>query len=129
MGAEMKLEYSRREMLRMAGMAAGAAVLPAMVFGEDLKKRIPIGLELYSVRNELAKDFTGIITQVGKMGYEGVEFAGYYGWDKKPNDLRKLLDENGLKCCGTHTALNTLEGENMKMTADLHKWRGDKLLI
>src|SRR6266567_3193201 len=56
MGAEMKLEYSRREMLRMAGVAAGAAMLPAMAFGEDLKKRIPIGLELYSVRNELAKD-------------------------------------------------------------------------
>jgi sugar phosphate isomerase/epimerase len=128
---------SRRQVLRAAAVAAGAAVLPALpslsslslAEGEAQRKKIPIGLELYSLRNELPKDFTGTIDAVGKMGYQGVEFAGYYGWDKKPNDLRKLLDDNGLKCCGTHTHLDTLEGDNLKKTIELHKTLGNKFLI
>src|SRR5580765_1828584 len=101
---------SRRDVLRLAAVAAGAAAvgLPSFSFAADVtKKKIPVGLQLYSVRNELKDNFTSVIEAVGKMGYEGVEFAGYYGWDQKPNELRKLLDNNGLKCCGTHTALKT----------------------
>src|SRR4051812_41593076 len=91
-GENMGIGYSRREMLRLAVVGAGAAALTRISHGEELKKRIPIGLELYSVRNEMAKDVEGTIQKVGKMGYEGVEFAGYFGWDKKPMELRKLLD-------------------------------------
>src|SRR6266404_1602966 len=97
----MASAYSRREMLRAAAVGAGAAVLTNSSIADEAKKKIPIGLELYSVRNELAKTFEPIIAQVGQMGYEGVEFAGYYDWDKKPAALRKLLDDNGLKCCGS----------------------------
>ena len=124
-------QYSRRMVLCLgAATAAGLALgRPRISLAEDLKKRIPIGLELYSVRNELAKTFEPIIAQVGQMGYEGVEFAGYYGWDKRPTQLRKLLDDNGLKCCGTHTALATLEGDNLKKTAELHQTLGNKFLI
>ena len=96
---------------------------------EEPKKKIPIALELYSVRTLIPKDFPGTIEQIGKMGYQGVEFAGYHGWDKKPNELRKLLDDNGLKCCGTHTALATLEGDKLKETIELHQILGNKFLI
>jgi sugar phosphate isomerase/epimerase len=123
---------SRRDVLRLATVAAGAAAVgfPSFSFAADVaKKKIPIGLELYSVRNELKEHFEPVIEAVGKMGYVGVEFAGYYEWDKKPNDLRKLLDNNGLKCCGTHTALKTLEGDELKKTIDLHKTLGNKFLI
>src|SRR5947207_2059846 len=75
---DMASEYSRREMLRLAAVSAGAAALSGITIAEEAKKKIPIGLELYSVRNELAREFEPIIAQVGKMGYEGVEFAGYY---------------------------------------------------
>jgi sugar phosphate isomerase/epimerase len=122
---------SRRSFLKSTALAAGAACMPSLnSFAADaVKKKIPIGLELYSVRAELPKDFTGVIEQIGKMGYKGVEFAGYYSWDKKPKDLRKLLDDNGLKCCGTHTPLQTLQGDALKRTIDLHKELGNKFLI
>ena len=130
----MKPNPTRRDVLRFAAVAAGAAAvgLPSISFAADAgatKKKIPIGLELYSVRNELAKNFEPVIEAVGKMGYVGVEFAGYYGWDQKPEALRRLLDNNGLKCCGTHTALKTLEGDELKKTIDLHKTLGNKFLI
>jgi sugar phosphate isomerase/epimerase len=121
--------HSRRDVLRLATAAAiSAAALPAFAVDAP-KKKIPIALELYSVRNELKTDFTGVIEKVGKMGYQAVEFAGYYAWDKKPTELRKLLDDNGLKCCGTHTPLITLQGDNLKSTIELHKTLGNKFLI
>jgi sugar phosphate isomerase/epimerase len=116
-------------MLRFAAVAAAAMAMPSLGRAEELKKKIPIGLELYSVRTLIPKDFPGTIEAIGKMGYQGVEFAGYHGWDRKPKELRKLLDENGLKCCGVHTHLPTLEGDYLKKTADLHTILGNKFLI
>ena len=125
----MNHPISRRDALRFATLAAATVAFPPVLSAADPRKKIPIGLELYSVRMELPKDFTGVIEAIGKMGYEGVEFAGYHLWDKKPAELRKLLDDNGLKCCGTHTPLVTLEGDNLKKTADLHHTLGNKFLI
>lgn len=125
----MRTQHSRRDVLRLATMAAASMALSSVTRAEEPEKKIPIGLQLYSLRKELAQEFEPVIRQVGKMGYQGVEFAGYYGWDKKPNDLRKLLDDSGLKCCGTHTALNTLLGDNLKRTAELHHTLGNKFLI
>src|SRR5258708_25803474 len=70
---------------------------------------IPIALQLYSVREDAAKDLPGVLAAVAKMGYAGVEFAGYYG--HSAGDVRKLLDENGLKCCGSHIGLPNLLGD------------------
>ncbi len=125
----MNSHLSRREMLRLAAAGAAALAMPSLVRAEEAKPKIPIGLELYSVRNLIPKDFPGTIEAIGKMGYKGVEFAGYHGWDRKPQELRKLLDDNGLKCCGTHTALKTLEGDELKKTAELHATLGNKFLI
>ena len=50
-------------------------------------------IQLYSVREELAKDFPGVLRKLGKMGYTGVEFAGYGGYSA--TELKKLLDECG----------------------------------
>ena len=125
----MNHPISRRDALRFATLAAATVALSPVLSAAEPKKKIPIGLELYSGRIELPKDFTGVIEAIGKMGYEGVEFAGYHLWDKKPAELRKLLDDNGLKCCGTHTPLVTLEGDNLKKTADLHHTLGNKFLI
>ena len=130
----MNHSLSRRDVLRRSAFAvaglATAGSLPSLAGAADApKKKIPIALELYSLRNELKTDFNGVIGQVGKMGYEGVEFAGYYAWDKKPKELRKLLDDSGLKCCGTHTPLITLQGDALKHTVDLHKELGNTFLI
>jgi sugar phosphate isomerase/epimerase len=125
----MNSTQTRRDVLRFAAAAGAAMAIPSFLRAEEPKKKIPIGLELYSVRTLIPKDFTGTIEAIGKMGYQGVEFAGYHGWDRKPKELRKLLDDNGLKCCGTHTALPTLEGDELKKTAELHSILGNKFLI
>ncbi|OHB61843.1 MAG: xylose isomerase [Planctomycetes bacterium RBG_13_60_9] len=91
------------------------------------KRALPVGLQLYSVRSECAKDLPGTIAKVARMGYQGVEFAGYY--DYKAADLRKMLDDNGLLCCGTHTAMDTLSDENLAATIDFNKTLGNKFLI
>lgn len=124
------MSYSRREMLKLgAGAAAvwatGAGPLAAEV--KSSKKKIPIGLQLYSVRQACQKDLPGVLRAVAKMGYQGVEFAGYYG--RKAKELRKLLDANGLKCCGTHTGLNTLTGDALKGTVEFNQILGNKFLI
>ena len=129
---------SRRDLLRLG--AAGAAALAAggkagkalaeaagSATGGATVAKIPVGLQLYSVRSEAAKDPAGVIAAVAKMGYKGAEFAGYFG--KSAADLRKMLDDNGLKCCGTHTALTTLQGNELAKTIEFNKTLGNKYLI
>ena len=100
------MHCSRRDLLKLGLGAAAVCTTGVNLFAAD-KKKIPIGLQLYSVRNDCQKDLPAVIQAVAKMGYQGVEFAGYYG--RKADELRKLLDDNGLKCCGTHTGLNTAD--------------------
>jgi sugar phosphate isomerase/epimerase len=90
-------------------------------------KKIPIGLQLYSIREDCAKDFPGTLAAVSKMGYDGVEFAGYHGRSAK--ELRKMLDDLGLKCCGTHVGLDTLLGDALKPSAEFNLALGNKYLI
>ena len=88
---------------------------------------IPIALQLYSIREDAAKDLPGVLEAVAKMGYAGVEFAGYYG--HSAGDIRKMLDDNGLKVAGTHIGLDTLLGDNLEETVEFNKTIGNKYLI
>lgn len=125
------MNLSRRDALKLsAGIAtlwaSGANLLEAAQSCAS-KKKIPIGLQLYSVRQDCAKDLPGVLEAVAKMGYQGVEFAGYHGHTAE--QLRKLLDQNGLVCCGTHTGLNTLTGDNFEKTVEFNKTLGNPYLI
>jgi len=88
---------------------------------------IPIGLQLYSVRADCAEDLPGVIEGVAKMGYVGVEFAGYY--DRSAEELRKMLDDAGLKCCGTHIGLDTLLGDELERTVEFNLTLGNPYLV
>jgi len=122
---------SRRQFIKTsAAAAAGFTVAtPANLFaaGEYGGNKIPFALQLYSVRNECVKDLVGTVTAVGKMVYKAVEFAGYHGRDART--LRKLLDDVGLKCCGTHIALDTLLGDNLPKTIEFNDTLGNQFLI
>lgn len=121
------MTISRRNMLKLGAGAAAMTVLPANLIGADMAKKIPIGLQLYSVRGECEKDLPKVLAAVRDMGYKGVEFAGYYG--RNATQLRKLLDDNGLVCCGTHTGLETLTGDNLKKTVEFNRILGNRFLI
>jgi len=117
---------TRRNFLQVG---AGAAALAAGLRPAQAKelKDIRIGLQLYSLRNECKKDIEATIKGVGELGYDGVEFAGY--WGKDAPQLKKLLDASGLACCGTHTHVNTIQGDELKKTAAFHTILGNKYLI
>src|SRR5438046_2699479 len=122
-----KRSISRRQFIKTSGGALAIMGMPAadLLAAESYGgNKIPFGLQLYSVRNECAKDLVGTVTAVGKMGYKAVEFAGYHGRDAKT--LRKLLDDVGLKCCGTHIGLETLLGDKLPQTIEFNKILGNK---
>ncbi len=70
-------------------------------------KPLPLAAQLYTVRDECARDFEGTLRAVAKMGYRAVEFAGLYGM--QPHDLRKLIAEIGLQAVSAHFRIDRLE--------------------
>jgi len=90
-------------------------------------KRIPVALQLYSVREDCARDLRGTLEAVAKMGYEGVEFAGYYG--RSAEELKEMLEEFGLKVVGSHLRIDALRGSQLKKTVEFNKVLGNKYLI
>lgn len=89
--------------------------------------KIPIGLQVYSVRQDAEADLAGTLAKIAKMGYDGVDFAGYYGHSAA--DVRKMLDDNGLKCCGGHLGLGTLLGDEFDKTVEYQATIGNQYLI
>jgi sugar phosphate isomerase/epimerase len=119
---------SRREFLSAVG-AVGITLglgLPSVGKGAEAAK-IPIGLELYSLREECKTDLPGMLSAVAKIGYKGVEFAGYHGRSAK--ELRKMLDDNGIVACGTHTPYESVLGDKLKETIEFNQTIGNKFLI
>lgn len=78
----------------------------------------PVALQLYSVRNDARADLSGVLSRVASMGYDGVEFAGFY--DHEPKEIRSLLDSNGLKAEGCHIGVDAFSDANLAATVDAH---------
>ena len=89
---------------------------------------IPVGVQLYSVRDDCKNDLPGTLAALAKMGYQGVEWAGYFG-GLAAADLRKMLDDLGLKSAGTHTGLQTLQGDELARTVEFNQILGNRYLI
>ena len=87
---------------------------------------LPIGLQLYSVKNEMAQDFEGTIRKVAEMGYEGVEFAGLF--DKTPSEIKELLEKYSLKAVSAHVPLADMMENLDKVIAD-YKEIGCKFVV
>jgi sugar phosphate isomerase/epimerase len=128
MNCTVSSTVSRREFLVAVGalgvgVGLGAAPLAQAASG----KKIPLGLQLYSVREQCQKDLPGTVAAVAKIGYRGVEFAGYFGRSAK--ELRKLLEDNGLVACGTHTPYESVLADKLKATIEFNQTIGNKFLI
>ena len=76
--------------------------------------RIPIAVQLYSVRHDLDADLRGTLRAVAEMDYEGVEFAG--APKHEAAELKRLLDEFGLVCCGWHTPFALVQEDQLEAT-------------
>jgi sugar phosphate isomerase/epimerase len=118
------VQFSRR---RFFGLAA--AVPAAMAAAAE--KPIPVGLELYSVRNELQKDLPGTLQGVAKMGYEIVEFyAPYYQWTPEyAQQVRRQLDDLGIHCYSTHNDRKAFSEEGIAKAIELNKTLGARYVV
>jgi sugar phosphate isomerase/epimerase len=92
---------------------------------------IPIGLEMYSVRDPLKQDEKGTVRAVAQMGYQGLEFyAPYYEWtEAQAKDMRKLLDDLGIRCFSTHNESDYLKPDKIARTRDINGILGSKYVV
>jgi sugar phosphate isomerase/epimerase len=77
-----------------------------------------VGLQLYTVRTEMPKDFEGTIAKVAATGYKEVEFAGYF--DHTPKEVRAIVDKNGLTAPSTHLGYDLIENKMPEMIEVAH---------
>ena len=85
------------------------------------------GIQLYSVRDITEKDLAAAIKGVADIGYKFVEFAGFFGHPAA--EVKKMLDDNGLYCSGTHTGWQELDDDRFEETVAYHKTIGNKNII
>ena len=92
---------------------------------------IPVGLELYSVRNELQKNPEATVRAVAQMGYQVVEFyAPYYDWSEaQTKSMRKLMDDLGIRCHSTHNHEEFISAEKISRTRDMNLILGCKYVV
>ena len=116
--------FSRRSFLALGAAAPLALASPA-------GKILPVGLELFSVRDQLAKDLTGTVTAVAKMGYQVVEFfSPYFDWTvDKAKETRKLMDDLGIRCNSTHNGPNAFTADGLSKAIELNKTLGVKYVV
>ena len=122
---------SRREFLRASALSSAALLTAPSRLAHAPQRTIPIGVQLYSVRSVFNNDVPGTLAGIKKIGYQAVEFAGYANYANDAKGLRQLLDDNGLKACGTHLpgALGDVTGDNLDKTIEFNEVLGNNKLI
>jgi sugar phosphate isomerase/epimerase len=122
----MALQHS---LSRRSVLSCVAAAPLALAFRK--KKSVPVGLELYSVRDDLKTDLSGTLDAVAKMGYECVEFfSPYYEWSlDKAKEVRKQLDGLGMRCYSTHNSKTSFSPEGISKAIDLNKALGSRYIV
>jgi sugar phosphate isomerase/epimerase len=106
-------------------------MLPWAIRASASFSTIPVGLELYSVRDGLKKDLEGTVRTVGQMGYQCVEFyAPYFEWtEAQTKHIRKLLDDLGVRCYSTHNDEKYFSPENISRARDMNLILGTKYMV
>ena len=125
----MQTQPTRRDVLRLGGMAAASALfLPAVEDSAQAAwKRIPIGTQLWCVRKQLATEIPGTLQELSKIGFDAVELENAFG---KPGvEWRKHLDAAKLKACGFHHRLDELQGDKISSTVEFNQAVGNRNLI
>jgi sugar phosphate isomerase/epimerase len=115
---------SRRSFLALSAMLPWA-------FSARAATSIPVGLELYSVREALQKDPQGTVRAVAQLGYQCVEFyAPYFQWTEvQTKQMRKLMDDLGILCYSTHNDEKNLSAANISRVRDMNSILGCKYVV
>lgn len=115
------------------GSVTAAALMSRFGWAASEHRIEKIGLELYTVRAALAKDFEGTLAQVAKIGYREVEFAGYFAhipdFNPSPKRAREILDADGLAAPSTHVPYSALAPENWGQVIETSKILGHGYIV
>ena len=112
---------------------AAAALMGKISWAAGEHRVERIGLELYTVRDAVKKDFDGTLARVAKVGYKEVELAGYFehmsGWNPPPKEARRILDSHGLAAPSTHVPYSALTPENWPKILEASEVLGHKYIV
>ena len=124
-GTISRMSLTRRSFVTLS------ATLPWALKGRAASTSIPIGLELYSVREALKNDLEGTVRAVAQLGYQCVEFyAPYFEWSEaQTKRMRKLLDDLGVRCYSTHNDEKFFSKENIGKARDMNSILGCKYMV
>jgi sugar phosphate isomerase/epimerase len=128
------MQTTRRQFIKSgAGCALGMTLGQTLSLAATGPKPLPIGYQLYTVRAEFSRRAPETIKAIAQIGYQGVEFWDYAGtpnvWQSySPRDMRKILDDCGLKCCGMHAKLEALAGDKLQRTIETNKVLGNEYI-
>jgi sugar phosphate isomerase/epimerase len=119
------MTVSRRNFLALAG------TLPLALKASVAARAVPVGIELYTVRDQLAKDLPGTVRAVAGMGYQVVEFfSPYFSWTpQQATEVRKLLDDLGIRCNSTHNGPQSFTGDGLKKATELNQIIGSRYIV
>lgn len=125
----MPENFNRRNFLKtgilsVAGAVCAKTSFPAHFGGYEKIKNI--GLQLYTVRKELERDFSGTLAKIAAIGYREVEFAGYF--NNSPEAVKNALEINNLTAPSAHISLGAIR-ENLSETIKTAQVIGHKYLI
>jgi sugar phosphate isomerase/epimerase len=116
--------FSRRSFL-------GLSVMFTWALRARASASVPVGLELYSMREVLKLDPFATVRAVAQMGYECVEFyAPYFEWsESETKQMKKLMDDLGIRCFSTHNDESFLKPGNLERARDRNLILGSKYVV
>ncbi|QBE66011.1 sugar phosphate isomerase/epimerase family protein [Pseudoduganella lutea] len=109
-------------------LALATAAWGNLAFAQATQPRL--GVQLWSVKDEIKQDFEGTLAKIGKLGFQGVEFAGEFGpYKSNPAGLKAFLDKNKLQCAGAHMHFDALADAKFEATTAFYKTLGCSNLV
>ena len=120
---------SRRSFL--AALGAASLVPGALAAELSARRKIPIGLQMYSVRDDVKRDLMGTLKGLREMGCECVEFwSPYFDWTTaRAKEVRKQMDDLGLRCYSNHTDTKHFTDEHLPRVIELNHLLGSRYVI
>ena len=128
----MSVRATRRDVLKLGGAAAASMAAASLLEGTSALaaakyKTIPIGVQAWCVRKQLASDIPGTLAQVSQAGFELLELENAFG--KSGAEWKTLLTAANLKAAGFHHSLPELRGDKLQQTIEFNQALGNRNLI
>ncbi len=110
--------------------AAVLALLTLTCAAAQAATKPKLGVQLWSVKDEIKQDFEGTMDKIAKLGFQGVEFAGEFGrFSADPAGLKAFMQKAGLECAGAHMQFGALAADKFEATTAFYKTLGCSNLI